>query len=184
MATPMTVNTARRRNRRPMSRSPFRADLRDESVTRIGAQLALTRGSPVCQPRADRDSQREAARLRGVPGDRNPIQRLGLGVLLELLVVQRGVQAAKTEELAVRAPLDDAPVLEHEDAVRRDHRRQPVRDDDGRAVARERARLHCESRARAVSRGRPSPRRGSSTGGSLRMARAIATRCFSPPDSR
>src|SRR6516162_494752 len=46
----------------------------------------------------------------------------------------RGVDAATRQQLAVLAALDDAAIVEHQDLVGLDDRRQPVRDDQGRAV--------------------------------------------------
>src|SRR5690349_20406365 len=62
-------------------------------------------------------------------------------VVLEvvLLVVQLLVPPIQTDELRVGAPLDDLAVLEHEDLIRAPNRREPVRDDEGRAALPERA---------------------------------------------
>lgn len=57
---------------------------------------------------------------------------------------QRGVITALADELGVRAHLDDAALLQDEDAVGVDDRREPVRDDERRPSLHQRfqRRLH------------------------------------------
>ena len=53
-----------------------------------------------------------------------------LGRVRGPVAVERRVEAAPREQLLVRALLDDAAVLEHDDQVRIADRREPVRDDE------------------------------------------------------
>ena len=75
------------------------------------------------------------------------------------------------------------PLLQHDDLVGIDHRRQPVADDDrGAPGARAGADARgCASRCRC--RPRDSASSSSSSGASVSSARAIATRWRCPPDS-
>ena len=80
------------------------------------------------------------------------------------------------------AALDDAAGFEHEDLVGVDHGRKPVRDDQRRVVPRDfgQTRLDLALGLRVERRGglvEDQDRRV------LQNARAIATRCFSPPES-
>ena len=94
-----------------------------------------------------------------------------------------GVEAALAQQLVVGAALGDAALVEHDDLVGVDHGRQAVGDDDRGAAARRRrssvswiaASVRLSSALVASSRIR--------IGGFLSRVRAIATRCFSPPDS-
>src|SRR5580704_15971477 len=58
-----------------------------------------------------------------------------LGQASGLLRSQSGVAAPVGEEACVRAGLDDAAMVEHDDLVSIPHRRQPVCDRDGGAAA-------------------------------------------------
>ena len=60
--------------------------------------------------------------------------------LADLLAPHRVVQPLLREQLVVAAGLDDAPALQHVDAVGVHHRRQPVGDEDGDHVAARRPR--------------------------------------------
>src|SRR6185369_8340648 len=60
-------------------------------------------------------------------------ERLG-GAVLELQAREPGIEAAAVGERRVRAFLDDAAFVHDDDAVRRAHGREAVRDDDRRAV--------------------------------------------------
>src|SRR3954470_17340761 len=53
---------------------------------------------------------------------------LGLLLTFELRAVELGVEAARSDELLMCAPLHDAPVVDDEDLIRLADRRQPVRD--------------------------------------------------------
>ena len=102
-----------------------------------------------------------------------PLTRGGRRV--ELDPVQPRIDAAAREQLGVRALLDDAAVVEHDDAVGVLDRRQPVRDDDRRAAAASACRAPPAPGARTRSRARRSPRRGS---GSARSSGSRArSRC-------
>src|SRR5262245_11608785 len=56
----------------------------------------------------------------------------------ELCVVEARVRAVALDELVVRALLDDLAVLHHQNCVRVADGRQPVRDDEARAVGSQR----------------------------------------------
>ena len=81
------------------------------------------------------------------------------------------------------AALGDAAVLEHDDLVGVDDGRQAVGDDERGAVrarpASSAAWISCSVRLSSAEVASSRIR----IGGALRMVRAIATRCFSPPDS-
>ena len=64
------------------------------------------------------------------------------------------------------------------------HGGQPVGDRERRPAARRAGRAPPGRRARCRRRGRWSPRRGSGPAGRAGRARAIAIRCFSPPEKR
>ena len=74
----------------------------------------------------------------------------------ELDAVQARVRAVRREQLGVRPDLDDAPAVEHDDAVGVLDRRQPVRDHDRGASAHQRIErgLHLALRFRVERRGR------------------------------
>jgi hypothetical protein len=81
----------------------------------------------------------------------------------------------------MRAALDDAAGVEHQDLVGVHDRRQPVRDDQrGAAAATCRAGL---DRLLGLRVERRSGLVEDQDGGFFSSARAIATRCFSPPES-
>ena len=87
------------------------------------------------------------------------------------------------QQLVVPSPLDDASGVEDEDLVRVHDGRQAVRDAERRAPAGESSRRLCwisrsvaESSAEVASS-------STRTDGSFSTVRAIATRCFSPPES-
>jgi hypothetical protein len=77
-----------------------------------------------------------------------------------LAIPHLGVEAVAGQQARMIAALDDAALVEHDDLVGVDDRREAV----GLSSA-----LVASSRI--------------STGGFLRSVRAIATRCFSPPES-
>src|SRR5207245_10270205 len=58
-------------------------------------------------------------------------------LLPELGAVETRERPAARDELRERALLDDAPVVEDQDHVRPPDRREPVRDDEGRAPGQE-----------------------------------------------
>ena len=80
------------------------------------------------------------------------------------------------------AALDDVAVVEHQDLVGIDDRRQAMGDDQGGAVGGDlgEARLDLALGLGVERRGRLVEDQDF---GAFRMTRAIATRCFSPPDS-
>ena len=80
------------------------------------------------------------------------------------------------------AALGDAPSVEHDDLVGIHDGRQAVRDDERGAVPRDRAQRGLDFLLGAVSSALVASSRIRMRG-SFRMVRAIATRCFSPPDS-
>ena len=82
-----------------------------------------------------------------------------------------------------RAALDDAAAVEHEDLVGLDDRRQPVGDHEAGAVAQDLLQRRLDRRSDSESRWAVASSR-ITTAGSFRITRAIATRCFSPPDRR
>ena len=100
----------------------------------------------------------------------------------ELLLVQPRVQAALGEQLVVRAAFGDAAPVDHEDHVGLQDGGEAVRDGDGRAALHQRLQrgLH-ETLGRGVQAEVASSR--IRIRGSFRMTRAIARRCFSPPES-
>ena len=57
--------------------------------------------------------------------------------LFGLRAHQPAIGAVAADQLGVPAGLDDAPLVEHQDAVGADHARQPMRQDQGRASGRE-----------------------------------------------
>src|SRR5580700_9180103 len=56
-------------------------------------------------------------------------------MIAELRFVQPSVEAVLLEELGVRPEFDDASVVEHDDSIALQDRRQSVSDDDARAIA-------------------------------------------------
>ena len=74
----------------------------------------------------------------------------------EIAGIELVVLAALGDELVVRAALDDAPLLEHHDAVAVSDSRKPVGDDERRAPLHQRihAGLHERLGARVDGRGR------------------------------
>jgi hypothetical protein len=70
--------------------------------------------------------------------------------------------------------------LEHDDLVRVDHGREPVRDDQGRAPLPPPVEIGLEGDSVRVSRAEVASS-STRTGGFFSTTRAIATRCFSPP---
>src|SRR5829696_1867529 len=63
------------------------------------------------------------------------LERLARLLGLELAVPHGGEHAPAPEEFRVRAALDDDALVEHDDLVGADHRREAVRDDEGGAAA-------------------------------------------------
>jgi hypothetical protein len=110
--------------------------------------------------------------------------RSGDGTLsAELAFVEGGVEAAALEQLGVAALLDEAAAVEHEDQVGGEDRREAVGDDDGAASdeqRRERGLDELLGDAVEVG-GRLVEDQDARV---LRITRAIATRCFSPPERR
>ncbi len=83
----------------------------------------------------------------------------------------------------MRAALDDHALVEHEDLVGADDGRQPVRDDQRGAALRD---TRSSASWISLSVWLSSAEVASSStriGGALRIVRAMATRCFSPPES-
>src|SRR3954454_2808122 len=68
---------------------------------------------------------------------RNAVSRRVLRELRRLQPVHRRVPLAAGNQLVVRPVLDDASMLDDDDAVGAAHRREAVRDDDGRHSARQ-----------------------------------------------
>ena len=62
------------------------------------------------------------------------ILRAGLPIATRLQREQLGVHAVLLHQVLVRAAFDDVPLVEHDDLVGVDHRRQPMGDDEGRAA--------------------------------------------------
>ena len=102
-----------------------------------------------------------------------------------LLPPHRVVQALALEQFVVRARLDDAAALQHVDAVGVHHRRQPVRDqnrDRVRAFAATSRIVRLISSSVSESSDEVASSNTRSCG--LRSsARAIDSRCFSPPET-
>ena len=95
---------------------------------------------------------------------------------------RRGRRAASSSSWRPR--LDDPAVVDHGDQVGAPHRREPVRDDQRGAARPGPCRGPAARRPRTRCPGGPSPRRGRPAPGDLSSSRAMAIRCFSPPDSR
>jgi hypothetical protein len=93
-----------------------------------------------------------------------------------------GVQAAAGDELVVAAGLDDPPLLEHVDAVGVAHGREAVGDDDDGPVPPTSSRERWIAASVSLSTAEVASS-STSTGGSLRIARAIDNRWRCPPDS-
>src|SRR6185295_15378982 len=74
------------------------------------------------------------------PADAMSLHRRQL-LLQELALVQLGVEAARGDELRVRTALEDAAAIEHQDHVRVLDRRDPVRDQEDRAPAKDGAQV-------------------------------------------
>ena len=96
---------------------------------------------------------------------------------------QRRVAAAAVEQLRVRAAFHDAAVLEHQDQVGVADGRQPVGDHERRAARDSSSSASCTARSVSTSSALVASS-STITGGSRRIARAIARRCFSPPEKR
>ncbi len=82
----------------------------------------------------------------------------------------------------MRAALDDAPVVHHQDLVGVHHRRQAVRDHQRRVAMRDAVKFGLDRFLRPESSAEVASSKIMILG-FLRIARAIATRCFSPPES-
>ena len=93
-----------------------------------------------------------------------------------------GVGAAAGEELVVAAVLDHRALLQHEDLVGVDHGREAVRDDQRRAAGRDPAQRRLDRRSVSESSAEVASS-NTRIGGSFSTMRAIATRCFSPPEN-
>ena len=108
-----------------------------------------------------------------------PLARL---VGLALARPQARIESALGQKLEMLALLDDLAAIEHDDVVGVHDRRQPVRDDERGALRATRSSASWISRSVWLS----SAVVASSSiriGGAFRIVRAIATRCFSPPES-
>src|SRR5690606_41932808 len=85
-------------------------------------------------------ARRQAARPRSSRALRRPnrgTRRFGLGFVeiareesAGLVPPERGIKPAAREQLFVRAALDDAPVVHHDEPIHRGNRRQAMRDRD------------------------------------------------------
>ena len=96
---------------------------------------------------------------------------------------ERSVPAPAGEQLVVGAALDDPAVVEHDDLVGVADGREPVGDRDRRAALGEAVeRLLDGALGLGVERARRLVE--DSTGGLRSTVRAIAMRCFSPPEKR
>ena len=92
---------------------------------------------------------------------------------------ERRVAAAAREQLVVRAELDDAAAVEHDDLVGVADGREPVRDRDRRPPLRQPLERGLDEPARSACRARTSPRRGRGSagcGGSSARSRCAASR--------
>ena len=129
-------------------------------------------------------------RVRGrqpaaVPPDlRRPHRLLGGRGQLAPPRSEGGVPAAAGDQLVVRAVLDDPAAVEHRDLVGVAHGGQPVRDGDRRPARGWPRRAPPARPARSRCPARWSPRRAPAPRGSRSSVRAIASRCFSPPENR
>ena len=112
-----------------------------------------------------------------------PVASTVTGVAAHEGAVEVGVEAVGGEEVVVAALLDDAAVVEHEDPVGADDGGQAVGDHE-RGAARERvASASCTRASFSESRWLVASSR-ITIAGSLSSMRAMARRCFSPPDRR
>ena len=114
------------------------------------------------------------------------VSRLFVGVLscdlLRLLVPKMPIGRALRQKLVVAIHVDDAAAIDHKDRVRIGQHRQPVRDDDDGASFGEPAADFCRM---IISLSESSALVASSkirSRGSVISARAIASRCFCPPE--
>ena len=72
--------------------------------------------------------------------DARPASGAALGLIPrpgELELVEVGIEPLPLQKLHVRPPLDDPPAVHHHDQVAVEHRREPMRDDQRGAAARE-----------------------------------------------
>ena len=83
----------------------------------------------------------------------------------------------------MRACLDDAAVVEHGDLVGAAYGREAVRDGDGGAAAGQAVECLLDGALGLVVQGAGGSS-STSTRGSRRSVRAMAMRCFSPPENR
>ena len=58
--------------------------------------------------------------------------------ILELRSIQRGIESVAFQQFGVGAMFDDAPLIHHQNHVRRQNRRKAVRDHDGGAILQKR----------------------------------------------
>ncbi len=128
-----------------------------------------------------RAQRRDSPRARRGPAARSassPRSRRILRVApRRLSACSRAYVPAGREQLLVRAELDQAPGVEHGDAVRGADRRQPVRDDQRRPARRvSRASASITTRSDSASSAEVGSSR-ISTRGSFSSARAMAMRC-------
>ena len=94
----------------------------------------------------------------------------------------RVVEAVQLHQLGMFTALGDDAILQHQNLIGADHGGQPVGDDQRRAVLRD-----IIERGLNFALGMGIERRGASSririGGDFSKVRAMATRCFSPPES-
>ena len=146
------------------------------------AAMVLDNFSPGGRP-AGRRSDRSCGRKSGARPSAPPLTRLRRRHHVGVPVDEGGVVAAEGEQLLVGAALGDLPVVEDEDLVRVADGREPVRDRDRGAARADGVDglldgllgLRVEGAGGLVE---DEDRRVADT------ARAIARRCFSPPENR
>ena len=127
----------------------------------------------------------EPTRAMFTRGSRGNLPRVaGSGEGLDPGVVEVGEPAGPAGDQVVGgAVLDDAAVLEHQHPVGDLHRREPVRDDHRGPVGQDRAQRPLHQPLRGTSSELVASSR-MSTSGSARKARANATSCRCPAESR
>ena len=107
----------------------------------------------------------------------------GLGLDVRVSRHEHRVAATGGEQIVVRARLDDPAPVEDDDLIRVPHGREPVGDRDRRAPLGEPLERLLDSRSVWVSSAEVASSR-TRIGGFRRTVRAIAIRCFSPPEKR
>ena len=109
--------------------------------------------------------------------------RLSVDRLPELQFIQPAVRAEFLHQLFVRANVADGAVFEHHDAVGAAHGRKPVRDHKHGTPTIRFCRADCTSDSDSLSSAEVASSR-IRIGAFFRMARAMAMRWRSPPESR